>query len=269
MNMLRVAVTQMLEHAEIDAGWTEALQMALDATQPNIAERMHAVMASVGGIERTNSEGVTYKFRSIEQIAPLVQAALIVHGVIVLPVDVTVLDTVERDRGAGKTPQRVVTLRVAYHLINIDDPADRLEAAMVGESADFGAKTVTQALTFVYKCLWLQALCIGDPLDDADTIVRSDDGEQIRLEWDASEEEIDQVRVAATMLDDEQRAFFAAWWKSARAGSITNRHVNARHVPAALALIQTLLDMSEPTTEDETSEMPAQMQRSEDDGVRS
>jgi len=229
------------------------------AVLPCLAERLRRVMHAIGGVakEGTYSAGnVSYKFRGVEQIAPRVRDAMIDNGVICLPVR-AILEVAERDPVTRDNKPPTISVRaevnIRYRFINCDNPADTLDVEMVASAVDSGDKYVTKALTSAFKYLMLQSFCIGDATDDQDRYdADRDSGEHtqsIPQEWDADDDEIAELRAATAMLNDVSKVSFAAWWKNTKIGSLREGHVNGRYVPAALALVQTLLDQE--TAEDE------------------
>lgn len=231
-------------------------------TMPTCAQRVLAVMQSIGDVDKSDhmsGGGMSYNFRGIERIAPRVRDACIEHGLLILPrfARLTSVDraSVEKfdnqGKSKGQSVTRVASVSMSYRFVNVDNPDDFLDVEMVGEANDTLDKAVTKALTSCHKYLLLQSFVIGDAASDPDRQLPDHDeerGEPTPMEsWRADEEDVEALRVATTMLDETQRATFAAWWKRAQVGSIANRHVNARHIPAALALIETLLDSAPET----------------------
>lgn len=218
-----------------------------------LAERVRRVMSAIGGIAKEGeyrAGSVSYNYRGIEQITPKVRDALIEQGVIIVPTR-AVLDVSEREpvtKGDKVTVSVRADATMTYRMVNCDDPHDWLEVQMIASAVDTGDKYVTKALTSAFKYLMLQALCIADPTDDQDRYdADGDDHSSARSdeplsEWPATEAEVETLRVATAMMSDASKATFAAWWKDVRAGSLKEGHVNGRHVPAALALVQVLLD---------------------------
>lgn len=224
---------------------------------PTLAERLRRIMVSIGGITKEgeyNAAGVHYNFRGIEQIAPRVRDAMIEHGVVCMPVRMDLQldprDPVQRD---GKPPSITVMSKVCctYRFINVDEPLDWLEAQVVASATDSGDKYVTKALTSAWKYLLLQTFSIADPSDDQDryngdesgaTLTEADVAE-LRVEWPATDTDVDALRVAAGMLSDTSKTAFATWWKNTgNVGSLKDGRVNARYLPAAMAMVQVLLD---------------------------
>lgn len=223
-----------------------------------LAERLRLVMQDIGPIEKEgnySAGNVSYKFRGIEQITPRVRDAMIARGVVCLPV-CAVPHSTERtfERGDGKAPQVTtsMTIVMTYRFMSSDDAADYIDAQTVAFANDTGDKAVTKALTSAFKYLMLQSFCIGDPNDDQDRYGDDDDAHSLsadditalRIEWPATEDEVGALRIAAGMLGEFGKQTFSKWWTATgNVGNLREGRVNARYMPAAMGVVQALLDM--------------------------
>lgn len=234
-------------YVPLDMGWS-------------CAERIRRVMQAIGGITKDGeyaAGNTRYNYRGIEQITPRVRDAMIDYGLILVPVraDMTCTPRVKADDKVSVMAEAHMT----YRFVNCDRPEDFIETQMIASAVDSGDKYVTKALTSAFKYLMLQSLCIGDPSDDQDRYdadndagdaLTDEDIAALRVSWDATEDEVGALRAATAMLSDHSREVFAAWWKATGVGSLKEGHVNGRQVPAALHLVQVLLDEEQRAADD-------------------
>lgn len=170
---------------------TETTEVEADAFGPtitrsdpmptNVVQAIAAVMAEMGGIPKMSAaahkarsgvqdagpeRGVSYAYRSIDQIAAAAQPLLGHYGVVILP------DVVEHDITditVGGNPWTSHMMKVEWHVFGPGGVADRLPPfKTVGEGRDNSDKGANKAQTMAFKNALLRVLCIGDPADDPD-----------------------------------------------------------------------------------------------------
>lgn len=130
---------------------------------PTVVQALSAVMGAVQSVGKTGrNTQQNYNFRGVDAVVNAVGPALRSHGVVVVPVAVT-LQT-ERYTTKSGTAMKGVEATITFRFYG---PAgDWIEAQAVGESSDSGDKSVPKAHSVAYRTMLLQALCI--PTDDPD-----------------------------------------------------------------------------------------------------
>ena len=150
--------------------------------KPTVVEALAAVMGEVQAVGKSGfNEQQRYNFRGIDAVVNAVGPVLRKHGVVCVP---TAVDSRYRDvlTSTGK-PSRECTVNVTYRFYG---PAgDFIEAAVPGESMDFGDKGAPKAMSVAYRILLLQALCIptDDPEPDAQSYERATPERLSDLAW--------------------------------------------------------------------------------------
>jgi len=236
-----------------------------DVDDVPLTERLRRVMEDIGPVEKEQeyaAGNVSYKFRGIEQITPKVRDAMVKHGVVFMPVKAEPIVR-ERvfERGDGKPPAYTTVAHVVmtYRFMPCNDSADFIDVQTVALANDTGDKALTKALTSAFKYVLLQSFCIADPNDDQDRYsgeetaheLSAADIDALRVEWAATEDQVETLRVAAAMMSEQSKQTFAAWWKATgNVGNLREGRVNARYIPAAMALVQALLDEEQQAAED-------------------
>ena len=135
-------------------------------TGPTIYRRMSGVMAEVGAISKTQKNDFHgYQFRGIDDVMNALHGPMVRHGVFVLP---EVLDsTTEWTQDRSGKPQRVVSLRVAFHFHGAG--GDSVTAVAQGEAFTNDDKAANQAMSAAFKYAMLQSFCIPtEDMGDAD-----------------------------------------------------------------------------------------------------
>lgn len=171
--------------------------------KPSIYEALAAVMGDVQGVAKSSrNTDQNYNFRGIDAVVNAVGPVLRKYGVIVVP---TAVEARYRDvtTSRGK-PSRECTVMATYRFYG---PAfDYIEAAVPGESMDFGDKGAPKAMSVAYRILLLQALCIptDDIEPDAQTYERGTDraAQPERTTDPVWIEDVQQRIAAATTLTD-------------------------------------------------------------------
>lgn len=137
-----------------------------DEPQRTVFQRMSDVMADVGAIgkgQKNDFHG--YRFRGIDDVMNGLHGPMVRHGVFVLP---EVLESAtEWTQDLKGKPQRVVSLRVAFHFYG---PAgDSVTAVAQGEAFTNDDKAANQAMSAAFKYAMLQSFCIPtEDMGDAD-----------------------------------------------------------------------------------------------------
>ena len=113
----------------------------------------------------TGGDGPRYKYRSIDDIMPLVKTAFARNGVFITPTfKIMVDDTVEV--GKGRAIWSRVILEGTFRFTATD--GSYVEAVTIGEARDGSDKAMNKAMTAAYKYALAQTLAIADVQDDSD-----------------------------------------------------------------------------------------------------
>lgn len=145
----------------------------METNNKNLHQRIAAVMADVEYLKKDDTVGSgNYGYRAIseEKVTESVRAALIKHGLVILPIsqEHTQVDHV-RD---GKIIP-LTTVNVIYKIVNIDQPEDYEELASSGTGVDPQDKGVGKAMTYAYKYMLLRTFAIPTG-EDPDKIHNND-----------------------------------------------------------------------------------------------
>lgn len=143
-------------------GWGGGVVTA--ATKPTVQEAWANVMADVRALakgDRNAQQG--FNFRGVDAVMNAAGPAFRDHGVSVVPVGVSNVETSTYTTKGG-TVMRDVFLVVSYL---ITGPAgDTMPGAAAGEASDAGDKATPKAMSVAYRTFLLQALTL--PTDERD-----------------------------------------------------------------------------------------------------
>jgi hypothetical protein len=140
--------------------------------KPSIFEALAAVMSDINHVGKDGwNDHQKFSFRGIDAVVNAVGPALRAHGVIVVPVLVSVTyETVQTTQNKAQTACRVVVSYV-FH-----GPAgDSIETTVAGEAWDSGDKATPKAMSVAFRTALLQSLALptDEPDPDASTFERS------------------------------------------------------------------------------------------------
>ena len=128
-----------------------------------IYEKLSAIMDEVGKIEKTGKNDTQgYKFIEQAVVMARLRPLFVKYGLVILP---QVKGTNYHDTPSGK--MLVAQLDMNFTLVNVDNPADRLEFSWSSEGADNGDKAINKAETAGQK-YWLLKLLMISEKDDPD-----------------------------------------------------------------------------------------------------
>ena len=144
------------------------------APSPNLAQRLSAVMAEVGYVQKggKTESGAIYKYVKHDQVVALIRPALVKHGVFALdtvpPESVSCVEVGQTKSGATRWK---TTLELHIVWMNIDDPGDAYEVSFPGEGVDTDDKGTGKALSYALKNCLLKTFMIesGDEADNEAT----------------------------------------------------------------------------------------------------
>lgn len=133
----------------------------------SIIEKLTAVKSSVGSVGKTSSEGVSFKYRSIDGVVNALSQALIDHGVVIHSTSAELIASEQVKYGAKGTLGFRTTLAVEYEWT---DGESSITSQVIAESIDSGDKGTAKAMSVAYRIAILQTLTLptGDRDPDAD-----------------------------------------------------------------------------------------------------
>ena len=131
-----------------------------------IVKAMLAVMAEVGVIEKgRKAPGLSYAFRGIDDILPVLQPLFVKHGVLVTP------EVIEREREMVTTSKgaAMISVRVLVrHTFSAIDGSTRI-ATTLGEALDTMDKATNKAMTAAFKLALVESFSIPTQEAERDT----------------------------------------------------------------------------------------------------
>lgn len=143
----------------------------------NVIQAIARVERDIGGIEKLNrtqrkqrglivddsDKGVSWGYRSIDQIAAAAQPLLGANGVVIVP---TVKSHVVDEITINNNPWTDTTVTVRWKIYGPGGVDDKIASTTIGLGRDNSDKGYNKAMTNAYKNLLLRLLSIGDPRDD-------------------------------------------------------------------------------------------------------
>jgi hypothetical protein len=116
----------------------------------NIYQRINAVRKAIGYVQKDKSVstgGGSYKAVTHDAVTGMVRAALIEHGVVIVP---SVLSAVFNAK-EPEAKQRLYEATYQIEFVNIDDPADRIVTQQNAHALDNGDKAPGKAQSYATK----------------------------------------------------------------------------------------------------------------------
>lgn len=126
-----------------------------------VAKKILDVMKDVDVVEKTSKGGVSYKFQAWEDVLPAIRAAMLKHGLVIVP-SMGPSEITEWEGKGSKMAAHNVPLK--FTLID-SDSGESLEAEWSGESRDVSDKGKQKAATSGMK-YWLLKLFMVPAEDD-------------------------------------------------------------------------------------------------------
>lgn len=132
----------------------------MNETSKNIHQRMHAVMATIGYVQKEDKQvNGQYRFVGHDAVTAKVRGALLEHGILTIP-------TVTKHVQDGNRTE--VDMTIAF--VNVDDPQDRIEVQAFGYGIDPQDKGPGKAVSYAVKYAYLKAFALetgDDPERDS------------------------------------------------------------------------------------------------------
>jgi hypothetical protein len=116
----------------------------------NIYQRINAVRKAIGYVQKdkaVSTGGVSYKAVTHDTVTGMVRAALIEHGVVIVP---SVLHSVFHPKDP-EAKQRLYEATYQIDFVNMDDPADRITTQQNAHALDYGDKAPGKAQSYATK----------------------------------------------------------------------------------------------------------------------
>lgn len=140
--------------------------------QPNIYQRLNAVMAEVDYIQKSDKRvNNQYRFVSHDQVVGVLHKPLTKHGIAVIP------SILEHSQAGTAT-----TVKIQVSFINIDEPTDRIDTIHFGYGIDGGDKGIGKAISYAVKYALLKTFCLetgDDPDDTPNVTLESAEGDSL------------------------------------------------------------------------------------------
>lgn len=134
---------------------------------PNVIVALCRVMAELPNIGKTMESPQGYLYRGIEQITTHAQPLFARHGVVIAPRRIDWLPTTQLQ--INNRPWTDEKLIVHYRVYGPGGADDFIDIDVPGIGRDNADKGSNKAMTQAFKYALLQALCIADGKDDADS----------------------------------------------------------------------------------------------------
>lgn len=129
----------------------------------NLVEALTAVIAEMPAIEKSNEmkDGPGYRYRSIEQIVPVVARLFAKHQIVVIP---RVLDRIDTVHSTKNSDWKHVKLLVEFTVAHVSGDHPFVGSAW-GEGVDPMDKATNKAHTGAYKNFLIELLHVNDGSD--------------------------------------------------------------------------------------------------------
>lgn len=207
----------------------------------NVYQKILDVMSDVAYLAKDDrvetGGGKYYKAITEEKVTSAVRAALIKHGLVILPIRQTSTRTDEEVTAFDKYQKRdvkkinrITSVDVEYRIQNVDDKDDYVTVQSSGTGVDTQDKGIGKAMTYSYKYMLLRSFAIPTG-EDADKISSDLYTDELTGEKDRAK-----AYAAATQASNEEFQAFLDAEEANRAKTITK---------AQIALIRKACDPSQ------------------------
>ena len=130
--------------------------------KPNIYQRINAVMQEVTYCQKdkqVSGAGANYKAVTHDQVVSVAREALVKHGIMIYPEQVSSAMPVMRDLEKN-VKMHLYEGGYKIHFVNIDNGEDRITVSITAQAADNGDKAPGKAVTYATKTALLKVLCL-------------------------------------------------------------------------------------------------------------
>lgn len=132
----------------------------------NIYQRINAVRKAIGYVQKDKNvsagAGGSYKAVTHDAVTGMVRAALIEHGVVIVPSVISA--TFNQKEPDSK--QRLYEATYQIEFVNIDEPTDRIVTHQNAHALDNGDKAPGKAMSYATKCAILKLFNIETGEDE-------------------------------------------------------------------------------------------------------
>ena len=133
-------------------------------TDKNIYQRINAVMKEVSYVQK-DSMVQTYKAVSHDMVTAVIRPQLVKHGIVVQLEQLRSEILVKRDKKAGEN-MHLYSGDYAIHLVNMDNPDDRVSVTINAHAADNGDKAPGKAASYATKVALIKVFSLETGEDD-------------------------------------------------------------------------------------------------------
>ena len=130
----------------------------------NIYQRINAVMKEVSYVQK-DSTVQTYKAVSHDMVTAVIRPQLVKHGIVVQLEQLRSEILVKRDKKAGEN-MHLYSGDYAIHLVNMDNPDDRVSVTINAHAADNGDKAPGKAASYATKVALIKIFSLETGEDD-------------------------------------------------------------------------------------------------------
>ena len=165
----------------------------------NIYQRINAVRKAIGYVQKdkaVSTGGGSYKAVTHDAVTGMVRAALIEHGIVIVP---SIVSAVFHPK-EQEAKQRLYEATYQIDFVNMDDPADRISTTQNAHALDSGDKAPGKAQSYATKYAMLKLFNIETGEDEESRYQQ----EEFNLD-----DYMKQIQAAAT-LDDLKKAYAEA-----------------------------------------------------------
>ena len=130
-------------------------------TTPNIYQRINSVMKEVQYVQKDkqiSGGGANYKAVTHDQVVSVIRASLVKNGIVIYPEQLSGEFIIKRDLNATPQPVKMGLYEGVYnvHLVNIDNPDDKVTTSITAHANDNGDKAPGKAATYAIKTMVLK-----------------------------------------------------------------------------------------------------------------
>ena len=126
----------------------------------NVYQRISAVMAEVGAIEKTGQNTQQgYGYVELREVKAQMQPLLVKHGLAVVPHHEILTTETVPTRSGGQL--HVTTIRSTLTIVNVETPTETVVAEVIGCGSDSGDKAIYKAMSGSEKYLYGQTFCLA------------------------------------------------------------------------------------------------------------
>jgi hypothetical protein len=242
----------------------------------NVVEALARVASEIGGIEKLTTEerkarglskskeqGVTFAYRSIDQVTQAAQPLFAKYKIIIAP---TLVSWEVKDITVNGNPWTDTMVNYHWDIYGPDGREDLITASTAGLGRDNSDKGFGKAMTNAYKNLILRLLTIGDPAEEIDHDVHPADRlapapPVLSPEEQAHEDHVQAVVQQAKDLKKLDNEGTGPYWKGVVEAAGESEDAAAGSAKAILTWIRHDVDAAETLVTDLVRDLKAERDR--------